>query len=193
MVVPPTPSMIKDELRREARAARRGFVAGLETAARERLEQGLAERLAPLLAGVVASYAAMGAEIDPRLVEPLLSTTGLVFPRVIGDALTFHAAAYAGLIPGHRGFLEPRTDALQANPDIVLVPLVAADLQGNRIGQGGGHYDRTLAALRATRPVTVIGLAWEVQIVAAIPADPWDQPLDWLVTPQRLVDCRAAR
>ena len=183
--------MNKDEIRRKARTARRTLVAGLDDAERDRLELALAAVVAPMLTGPLASYAACGAEIDPRFAER--GASPLLFPRVGPGRLSFHAAAYADLMSGHGSILEPSADAPQLTPAVILVPLVAADLRGNRIGQGGGHYDRTLAALRANGPVIAIGLAWEVQIVAAIPADPWDQPLDWLATPQRLVDCRVNR
>jgi 5-formyltetrahydrofolate cyclo-ligase len=87
------------------------------------------------------------------------------------------------LSPGYRGIPEPRPDLPAVRPDVVLVPLVAADRNGHRLGQGGGHYDRTLAALRAQGPVLAIGLAWDMQIMPDIPASPWDQPLDAIATP----------
>ena len=205
MVVPPTVPMTKTELRRTIRAARRRFVVSLnedpgvladgDGIRRAVHEMRLAEVNFPRIeTGVtVGSYAARGDEIDPRFVEAGLKSTGrpIAFPIAEGDRLTFHLCDYAALLPGYRGILEPPANAPQVTPAVILVPLVAADLRGNRIGQGGGHYDRTLAALRANRPVIAIGLAWEVQIVAAIPADLWDQPLDWLATPERLVDCRS--
>jgi 5-formyltetrahydrofolate cyclo-ligase len=68
-------------------------------------------------------------------------------------------------------------------PDILLVPLLGFDAACNRIGQGQGHYDRTLQALRAQGPVVAIGLAFEAQRVEAVPVEPHDQPLDFIVTP----------
>ena len=193
MVVPPTPIMTdKSELRRLMRATRSIFVAGLSEEARGALGRGLATQLGPLLeAGrTVASYLAIGPEIDPALQGLSIR---LAYPRVAGERLTFHFGEPGSFIAGYAGILEPPAGSPAATPDVVLVPLVAADLGGNRIGQGGGHYDRALAALRAGGPVTAIGIAWEVQLLPAIPADPWDQPLDWIATPQRLVDCRAHR
>jgi len=69
--------------------------------------------------------------------------------------------------------------------DVALVPLVAFDLFGNRIGMGGGYYDRTFAYLKdASRPcsLVLIGLAFECQKWDRIPAEPWDVPLDGMVT-----------
>jgi 5-formyltetrahydrofolate cyclo-ligase len=68
-------------------------------------------------------------------------------------------------------------------PRVLIVPLLAFDLRGYRLGQGGGHYDRTLAALRQNHAITAIGLAFDEQEVAEVPLGPYDQPLDWILTP----------
>ena len=142
--------------------------------------------------GAIAVYAAYGAEIDPVAIVERLARQGrtLLWPKVdaASEALTFHACAPDALVPGFRGLPEPPVDAPAMRPDVVLLPLVGADLAGHRIGQGGGHYDRTLAALRGSgAPVLTIGLAWEVQLVAAVPAERWDQRLDALATPARWI------
>jgi len=67
-------------------------------------------------------------------------------------------------------------------PDILLVPLVAFDLGGYRLGYGGGFYDRTLEALRAKRTCLAVGLAYSVQEYDTVPHDVYDQPLDWVVS-----------
>lgn len=193
MVVPPTAfaAMTKPEARAAARAVRRRFVAALPEHARAALERSLAARLHLFGGQPMASYAAMGNEIDPHWADGL--GLPLLFPRVAGDVLAFHQAPRDALAPGFSGIAEPPAAHPARRPSIVLVPLVACDLSGSRIGQGAGHYDRTLAALRATGPLTAIGLAWEVQILPRISADWWDQPLDWIATPERLVDCHANR
>jgi 5-formyltetrahydrofolate cyclo-ligase len=87
--------------------------------------------------------------------------------------------------------LQPAGSADALAPDTVLVPLVAGDRAGRRIGHGKGHYDRALAHLREGGAVFTIGLAWEHQILdGAIPADPWDVPLDAIATPGEWIDCR---
>jgi 5-formyltetrahydrofolate cyclo-ligase len=93
------------------------------------------------------------------------------------------------LMPGLGGIPEPAADLPMVRPDLLLVPLLAVDRSGNRLGQGGGHYDRTLAALRATQPTIAIGLAWDVQLVDAVAAEPWDQPLDAIATPSAFLWC----
>lgn len=187
------PDDAKPALRQLFRDRRRTFVAGLGAAAREELERDLAAKVAPVLAGArqPASYASVGAEIDPRFVEERLGPHA--FPRVTGGALSFHLAPWAALRAGYGGIPEPPATAPAITPDLLLVPLLAATATGIRLGQGQGHYDRTLAALRRAGPITAIGLAWEVQIADALPADPWDERLDWLATPTQLLDCRGAR
>ena len=69
-------------------------------------------------------------------------------------------------------------------PRVLIVPLAGFDAAGNRLGYGGGYYDRTLQLLRETGPVTAIGLAFACQQLPAIPAEPFDQPLDMIVTDQ---------
>jgi 5-formyltetrahydrofolate cyclo-ligase len=175
-------------LRRTARTARAALAASLSPPVRRGLESALAAITLPHLGppAVLGSYAALGDEVDPAALEQAAEALGwtLAFPRVVGDTpLTFHAVSYNSLEPGYRGLPEPPADSPTVRPDVLLVPLLAADLAGNRLGQGGGHYDRTLAALRASGPLLAIGLAWDVQLVPAVPAEPWDQPLDAIATP----------
>ena len=187
MAVPPTsPAPIKAEMRAAMRAMRAAFVSSLPAGQRGALEAALAARLVPLLAGRcgVAGYAALPGEIDPRHVP------FTIWPRVAGRdrALTLHLSDRAALRPGAWGILEPAPETPQAVPDAVLIPLLAADMRGNRLGYGAGHYDRTLAALPALR----VGIAWDCQVVSAVSAEVWDVPLDWLVTPSQTIDCRDA-
>ena len=187
MIVPPDDPKLA--LRQRLRAARAAYVKSLEASARETLERALARTAAPVtrLARTAASYAAQGSEIDPQFIEHDLPSHA--FPRVSDGNLFFHISSWKALRPGFGNIPEPDATAPLVLPDLVLVPLVAATLSGQRLGQGGGYYDRTLARLRAAGPVTALGLAWDVQIVAALPNDPWDEPLDWIATPTRLVEC----
>ena len=133
--------MTKAGVRAAIRVARRAFVAGLAPGERARLEQALAFRLQRFAGQPTASYAAMGAEIDPHAADGLAAP--LLFPRVGDDRLSFHAVPRTGLVPGFSGIAEPAATAPAKVPRIVLVPLVACDVAGNRIGQGAGHYDRS--------------------------------------------------
>ena len=157
------PADPKPALRRTLRAARVAFVAGLNSAEREALEAAVAAVLAAHLPpGIVAGYDAIGSEIGLHHVA-----RATLLPRVTG------AAPLA--------FVDRQGRA--ARPDIVLVPLLAVDRHGTRLGQGGGHYDRTLAALRADTAVLAVGVGWDVQVIDALPAEPWDAPLDAVATP----------
>jgi 5-formyltetrahydrofolate cyclo-ligase len=192
MIVPLMPTAdadAKQALRRAARARRSAFVAALTPDARTALETSLAAMVAPLARNArrPASYAAQGAEIDPVHIEKSLGPHA--FPRVSGSTLFFHLAEWAALSPGFGGIPEPSANAPLVTPDLVLVPLLAATLDGRRLGQGGGFYDSTLNRLRAETSLVAIGLGWDEQIVADLPVDPWDARLDYVATPTRLVDC----
>lgn len=80
------------------------------------------------------------------------------------------------------GLSEPPDAARLLTPRIVLVPLLAVDSRGNRLGYGGGYYDRTLTFLRQSVPIVAVGIAFEAQLVADVPHDARDAALDWLVT-----------
>lgn len=85
------------------------------------------------------------------------------------------------------GVMEPVTDEETdwVDPDIVLVPLLAFDRRGHRLGNGGGHYDATLADLRARKEVLAVGIGYAQQAVLFnLPAGPHDQRLDWIITPK---------
>ena len=78
-------------------------------------------------------------------------------------------------------WLRPLVDDV-VEPDVLLAPLLGFDQFGGRLGYGGGFYDRTIAKLRAKKPVTAIGLAFEIQRVEEVPLGPYDERLDWIVT-----------
>jgi 5-formyltetrahydrofolate cyclo-ligase len=145
------------------------------------------DRLAPGL--VVASYRPVGGEADPAPLEQAALSAGcrIALPHVTSRAAPIRFLAInpaAELVPGPFGLANPASDAPEVAPDIVLVPLVAFDAAGHRLGQGAGHYDRALAALpHAWR----LGVAWSVQQVDLLAADTWDVPLHAIATEQGLV------
>lgn len=98
------------------------------------------------------------------------------------------------LIPNRFGIPEPATRPTlrPTHLDAILMPLVGFDPMGNRLGMGAGFYDRSLAGLRRPRP-TLIGIAFEAQCIERLPADPWDVPLDYIVTDRRVHPCRKNR
>ena len=89
------------------------------------------------------------------------------------------------------GIAEPLPDKPEVEPDIVLTPLLAFDANGFRLGYGGGFYDRTLAKLRAKKPVVAVGVAYDEQRVDAVPVESYDQRLDWVLTPSGPLRCQS--
>jgi 5-formyltetrahydrofolate cyclo-ligase len=141
-----------------------------------------AQRLAPGL--VIASYVPVGNEVDPIRFNRTAVVCGcrLALPHFGGRADPMRFLAWPGdaaLVPGPFGIRQPAADLPELIPHIVLVPLVAFNRRGVRLGQGGGHYDRYFSAY--PRPWR-LGLAWSVQEMDALEADEWDAPLDAIVT-----------
>lgn len=144
--------------------------------------------------GVLASYHATGTEISPHSIEEVWRQQGLpvALPRIVtpGQPLSFHLYTPGEpLISGPHGIQEPSPEAELALPAIVLVPLLAVDRHGRRLGQGGGYYDRTLVQLRRSNPILAIGLAYDVQLLDFVPASAHDQNLDAVLTPSQWIDC----
>lgn len=136
----------------------------------------------------VAAYVAKGDEADPSILTDILSGHGckIALPRVTGDSEPLSFAAWKRgepLVSGPFGIMEPRASAPLVTPDIIIVPLLAFDALGHRLGYGGGYYDRTLALLRPRNPaILAIGLAFAAQEVTHLVHEPNDQALDWIVT-----------
>jgi 5-formyltetrahydrofolate cyclo-ligase len=91
------------------------------------------------------------------------------------------------------GIGEPLGSAPVVEPDVLLVPLLAFDADGYRLGYGGGFYDRTLARLRGMKSVVAIGLAFDEQQVDSVPHTGRDERLDWVLTPRGPLRCAEAR
>lgn len=172
---------LKAELRRQALAVR---AAGGDQA---RLTQLLTEALAPHGGKVLAGYWPMRDEADPR---PAMEAQGgkQCLPVVPGRDVPLIFRQYDGrLESGSFGTSHPPPECPEITPEVLIVPLAGFDRAGNRIGYGGGFYDRTLEKLRARGPVVAIGLAFAVQELEAIPAEPTDQPLDMIITDREVI------
>lgn len=135
-------------------------------------------------ARVVAMYAATPEEADPSGLAAWLHERDVrtLFPRVVGERLDLAEVSDLGALrPGFRDILEPPGVAIGPEiVDVALVPGVAFDPHGGRLGQGGGHYDRLLPALPET--ATRIGVAFSVQVVPFLPLEEHDVPMDIVVT-----------
>jgi 5-formyltetrahydrofolate cyclo-ligase len=135
----------------------------------------------------VSAYVALKGEADPAELAQVLAEGGceICYPRVHQKAqpLWFHVPILGEhFVRSAFGVLEPRPDWPVAMPDVLLVPMLAFDAEGYRLGYGGGFYDRTLAHLRATHRVTAIGIAFAGLEVPAVPHDASDERLDMVVT-----------
>jgi len=187
---------LKADLRRAAMAQRDALPAIDRMAAAQAIaDRGLPGELAAGPGTIVSGYSPLKSEINPlpllrRLAE---AGTGLALPVVVGrgQPLVMRAWSFgAPLNAGVWGIREPPADAAEVFPDILIVPLLAFDRAGNRIGYGAGYYDRTIARLRAMKPMTAIGIAFAAQQVAAVPATSRDAPLDLVLTERGVVDFR---
>jgi 5-formyltetrahydrofolate cyclo-ligase len=146
---------------------------------------------------VVAGYSPIRGEIDPAPLMRSLAAKGarLSLPVITarGQGLRFRTwSPEDRLVRGALGILEPSPGAAEITPEILLVPLAAFDTLGHRIGYGAGHYDRTLAQLRKSRPITAIGLAFGAQEVEAVPALEHDVALDYVLTDRKVFDFRSS-
>jgi 5-formyltetrahydrofolate cyclo-ligase len=173
----------KSTLRNEARARRATLTRADFAEAIARFATDL-----PIPPGAaVAGYHPIRDEADPRGLMSMLGSHGHEL------ALPVIAAAQAALIfrqwregeslkPNAYGIAEPLPSAAEILPDVVLVPLLAFDASGHRLGYGGGYYDRTLDALRKSRRVLAVGVAYSGQESAPLPREAHDHVLDWIVT-----------
>jgi 5-formyltetrahydrofolate cyclo-ligase len=93
------------------------------------------------------------------------------------------------LVLGRWDIQVPPAEAPEVLPDVLLVPLLAFDREGFRLGYGGGFYDRTLEKLRALKEVTAIGIAYAGQEMDTVPRDEFDQRLDWIMTEKETFKC----
>jgi 5-formyltetrahydrofolate cyclo-ligase len=171
MAVPPT---ALDDLRSEMRKRRLSH-------AKNTVFTACVDLSLQVKANVIGAYRPMRGEPDPAPIAAALDCpTALPFLANAGAAMQFRRwAAEDPLVRASWGGEQPDNRARVETPDLILVPLLAFDAAFNRVGQGGGHYDRYLAA----HPSALrIGLAWDFQRVDAIAPQPWDVPLDAVLT-----------
>lgn len=175
----------KDSLRAEMKIMR-DELAARDPDAGETLADKFPLKLFERYGPTVAVYLPIGSEIDPRPLMGKLIDAGakLALPCVQDDGSMVYRAYRRGDMLEKRpfGLLEPNAEVAIVNPTLVLTPLLAFDRSGNRLGYGKGHYDRALAQLREQGRVFVCGLAFFGQEVEAVPAEPHDVPLDWVMT-----------
>jgi 5-formyltetrahydrofolate cyclo-ligase len=142
----------------------------------------------PRPGATVSGFSAIGEELDPMPLMLRLDELGhdLALPVMQGKAkpLLFRRWQPGDAMAAKTwGILEPLPSAPLAEPDVILVALLAFDARGYRLGYGGGFFDRTIAAARSNRKIIAIGLAYDEQEVEEVPHLAYDERLDWVLTP----------
>ena len=182
----------KERLRAEMRRWRRGLAPEARLRAGRLLSDRFVEaadalKIMPLEGQTFAAYWPIGSELDTRELLFRLERSQAVcaLPVVSGPRRPLSFRQWSSgtvLVPGPSGTWQPKEGAAEVDPDILLVPMLAFDRRGYRVGQGGGYYDRTLRRLRERRVVIAVGLAYAGQEVPDVPHGGGDERLDWVVT-----------
>ena len=186
----------KIELRKTALAHRDA----LPAAERQAAAETIAARPfpIPIKPGIIISgFSPLKTEINPLPLMRRLAAAGayLALPLVAGRGKPLIMRSYAfgqALNEGVWGIREPKDDAHEVNPDILIVPLAAFDRRCNRIGYGAGYYDMTINRLRSLKPVVAVGIAYAAQEVPEVPVTPRDARLDLVLTERDVIDFRKA-
>jgi 5-formyltetrahydrofolate cyclo-ligase len=188
------PTSSKANLRNDAKARRDA----LPAQQRAEAAAAIAARALPVdvVAGtIVSGFSPLGSEINPVPLMRKFADAGaqLALPVVAGRGkpLIMRAWAFgAPLVAGVWGIKQPKDDARAVDPDVLLVPLLAFDRRGHRIGYGAGYYDMTIMALRANKPIVAVGIAFAAQEIDAVPTTPRDARLDLVLTEKEVIDLR---
>lgn len=146
---------------------------------------------------VISGFMPLKSEINPLPLMQKLAGKGakLALPRIVGRGKPLSMRAWefgAPLERGQWGIREPALEAPEVEPDLLLVPLLAFDRAGHRIGYGAGYYDMTIARLRSLKKVTALGIAFAAQEVPEVPTTPRDERLDLVLTEREAIDVRTS-
>jgi 5-formyltetrahydrofolate cyclo-ligase len=186
----------KAELRREGLARRDALPAEIRKAAAE----AIAARPFPLAIAsgmILSGFMPLKSEINPLPLMRKLVDDGarLALPVVAGRGQPLIMRSWQWgepLVPGVWGISEPPPTAPELQPDLLLVPLLAFDRNGHRIGYGAGYYDLTIAQLRAKKPIAAVGIAFAAQEIESVPRTAFDARLDLVLTENETIDLRNA-
>jgi 5-formyltetrahydrofolate cyclo-ligase len=184
----------------ELRAAAQARRDALPAEERKTAAGTIASRTFPLAIAanvIVSGFMPLKSEINPLPLMQKLAEAGarLALPTIAGRGKPLIMRAWEFGAPLHRGqwgIREPKAEAPEVDPDILLVPLLAFDRAGFRIGYGAGYYDMTIHRLRGRKDVTAIGIAFAAQEVAKIPTTERDERLDLVLTEREVIDLRGA-
>jgi 5-formyltetrahydrofolate cyclo-ligase len=173
------------QLKRERAHAAAGPAASLSL--RDRFFEAVGPVLLKLPGAVISGFWPFGPEIDIRPILYHLHAAGhpVALPVVVRRGLPLLFRAWRpgqSLVTGSFGVPRPDKDQPELTPRVLIVPLLAFDRTGYRLGYGGGFYDRTLASLRANGPALALGVGFALQELPFVPHDSVDERLDWMVT-----------
>jgi 5-formyltetrahydrofolate cyclo-ligase len=184
------------------KAAARKLAAANRLAAHEKMKEAapllLASQPFPVKAEagmhIVSAFHPFRSEVDTRPLLVRLAGEGWTtcLPVVLGEGLPLEFRRWLpgeALVKGAMDIERPPETAPVLEPDVLLVPMLAFDASGYRLGYGGGFYDRTLAKLRAKKKVIAIGVAYAAQQAAHVPHAAHDQPLDFVMTEKGIFKC----
>ena len=152
--------------------------------ARPHSSKGLTQQLAAIVSSTgvktIASYVPLANEPDVTEFNRLAAqSANLVLPRIIGDSLEF---ASGEQVRGPLGICEPRGEAVElASIGLMIVPALAVDEMGNRLGKGKGFYDRVLGSFKGLS----VAVVFESEVIEAVPSEPHDQRVAMIATPLR--------
>jgi 5-formyltetrahydrofolate cyclo-ligase len=189
-----------DELKASIRAAATALRDALPADERRAAAEIIAAREFPLPitpGTIVSGFMPLKSEINPLPLMQKLGAAGaqLALPAIAGRGKPLIMRAWtfgAPLDRGQWGIREPQPEAPEVDPDILLVPLLAFDRTGHRIGYGAGYYDMTIGRLRARKTVTAVGIAFAAQEVPLVPTTPRDARLDLVLTEREAIDLRGS-
>jgi 5-formyltetrahydrofolate cyclo-ligase len=196
MTISSTIDELKASLRRDAAARRDALSADLRQAAAQAVAAG--KFPLPISRGtIVSGFMSLKSEINPLPLMQKLAEKGarLALPRIVGRGQPLSMRAWqfgAPLDRGQWGIREPMAGAPEVEPDVLLVPLLAFDRAGHRIGYGAGYYDMTISRLRSLKTIAAIGIAFAAQEVSQVPATARDARLDLVLTEREVIDLRVS-
>lgn len=184
----------KANLRRRALVAARASAAAYGDEAGLRVAKAFLSAVPLRHGAVVSGYAPMKSEIDPGPLLTRLSQSGhsIALPVVEAADRPLRLRRWLPgdkLVAGQFGTRHPGADAEDLTPDVLIVPLVAFDSEGYRLGRGGGFYDRTIEELKSRGALLTVGLGFSAQNILRVPREPHDQRLDWIVTEEGALSC----
>ena len=175
--------MTKQEIRRETKLRRKEFAdSGKEVSETDSLWEMVESLPEFRCAGTVLLYMSIDGEVPTGgFIDKWRSSKKIVIPKVVGNDLLLYEYDPDRLTEGYRGIAEPADDAVQVGcteVDLAIVPGVAFTRSGIRLGRGKGFYDRLLPSLTCPK----IGICFSYRILPNIPSDPWDVPLDKVIS-----------